>query len=248
MSTEHQVRVSTSTPRISARDAALFRILVEPADRRRHGLIMATIGDVLDTRAADRCQVRQRWFSPDREEGGIVAKACGQRTCPVCVVGWLAQRAGRAWAFWKGYSLRVDVRIETAGAWKWARESNGWKVQGEAAAPGILDLPMGDDLRRVFVPEQLYEGPTASALYGAGLDEELVRGIRAIRIPPTMPRDREAPSPTFGLIPRWLSMERAVMLAKTVGLEVTVAGHENVRYRGTLAQTEAWITLMRQAA
>jgi hypothetical protein len=239
---QHRPRLSTGTPGITPRESARFRVFVEPAERRRSDWREATtVGDVLDTPAPDRCAVRSRWYSPAREEGGIIAKTCGAKTCPVCVVPWLEKTAGRAWVSWNGGPVAVK-RFDTPRAWKYVREIRGIKMQGPAAASGILDLPDASGGRVVFIPGD-------DGLRGAALDAALIDSIRAIPIPALrITEGRGEPSPTFGLIPRRLSTAEAVRMAREVGLTITVAGQFQVRYRGTIEQTEAWIARMKSAA
>lgn len=234
-------RLSTETPQMSARDAARWRLLIEPAERRRSSWSEArTVGDVLDTPAPERCLVRSRWYSPDREEGGTIAKACESKQCPFCVVAWLGKTAGRAWASW--ISPVTVERFETSGAWEWARRSRGIKMQGSEAASGVLDLPNGGDARLVFIPDP-------SGLRGPELDAAVVEGVRAVPVAAETPAIRGAtePSPTFGFIPSWISNARAVELAEQAGLVVKIRGEQQMRYRGTLRQTQVWVDLMRSA-
>lgn len=234
-------RLSTGTPQMSPRDAARWRLLIEPAERRRSGWSESrTVGDVLDTPAPERCLVRSRWYSPDREEGGTIAKACGSKQCPFCIVPWLCKTTGRAWASW--VSPVAVERFETSRAWKWVRESRGIKMQGSDAASGVLDLPDGDDARLVFVPEP-------SGLRGPELDAAVVEGVRAVPVAAKVPAVQGAtePSPTFGFIPMRISSTRAVELAEMAGLVVTTRGERQMRYRGTLKQTRLWVDLMRSA-
>jgi hypothetical protein len=240
---EARPRLSTETPGkggLTPRDSARWRLFIEPDVRQRSmWRDVTTIGDVLDTPAPEKCSVRSRWYSPNREEGGIIAKTCGAKTCPVCVVPWLEKTAGRAWIAWNGGPVAVES-YDTARAWKYVRETRGIKMQGADAAVGVLDLPSGDG-RRVFVP-----GP--DGLRGTALDVALIEAVRAIPVPPFKMGERKEPNPKFGLIPKWISTARAVELARQVGLEITVAGKFQVRYVGSLEDTELWIKLMRDAA
>ncbi len=232
-------RLSTGTPKISPRESARFRVLIEPIERRRSvWRDVATVGDVLDSPAPERCSVRTRWYSPGREEGGIVAKTCGAKTCPVCIVPWLEKTVGRAWIAWNGGPTAVED-YESSRAWEYSRGKLGIRMQGPDAAIGVLDLPYGDG-RRVFIPDE-------DGLRGPTLDTALIEAVRAIPVPPFKIAERGEPSPTFGQIPKWISTERAVELARQEGLTIVVAGQYQVRYLGTLEDTD-WIARMRGAA
>lgn len=232
-------QLSSATPKPSARDLARFRVLVEPANRRRSAWSEArTLGDILDT-APMPCLIRNRWYSADREEFGVIFKPCGKRTCPACVIDWLSQRIAPAWASW---TSRVLVeRFDGSRAWEWVRQSRGIRMRGDDAAVGVLVLPNGaDDGRLAFIPDP-------DGLRGSELDAAFVVAVRAIPVPTEAPEVARVRSDAFGYIPGRISNETAASLAEDVGGQFKVRGGRQWRGWMTAEQNSLWVELMRSA-
>jgi hypothetical protein len=182
-----RLRVSSTTPKPSDRDLARFRVLIEPADRKAsNGWWPKTVGDALDTKASV-CRTRYLMYKADAERVTFLAKACGKASCAYCVVGWLSERAGAAWAYWNGKATMVKVPSADNGSR--AYRKLGITMQGSGATPGVLSVPLADGGRGLFVPDGI--GVDGWVERGPDLDQTLLRTLRAIRFDTDGKADRK---------------------------------------------------------
>jgi hypothetical protein len=180
------------------RQLALFRAMIEPELRRPHRRSFTeTVGDVLDQQPeTDVCRVRERRRSSANQTMWIYHGPCGLKSCPICVVDWLAKRVGAAWCYWGG-EARYDIFFDD-GHNNVSRQMRDVGIRfiaprtdGEGPTLGALSLPYGDGVgdRAVFWPGR--------GLRGAELDERLRSSVRAVLLvdPDAKPREQPDPRP-----------------------------------------------------
>jgi hypothetical protein len=163
-------------------------VLIEPADRKAlNGWWPKTVGEALDTKASV-CRTRYLMYKADAERVTFLAKACGKASCAYCVVGWLSERAGAAWAYWDGKAILVKVPSAAGGNESRAYQKLGITMQGKTATPGVLSVPI-EGGRGLFVPGGI--GVDGWVERGPSLDQTLVRTLRAIRFDTDGKADRK---------------------------------------------------------
>jgi hypothetical protein len=233
-----RLRVSTTTAKPSDRDLRRFLILIEPEDRKAPNQWWPkTVGDALDTKATV-CRTRYLMYKASEERVTFLAKACGKASCPYCVVGWLADRAGAAWAYWNGQATMKRVP-SSGGNESRAYAKLGITMQGPNATPGVLSVPI-DHGRGLFVPVGI--GVDGYDVRGAALDKALLETLRAIRFDDAKATDRKAMDHQ-ATIPDRVTDHRFAELAEAAGVPLNVRG---LRYRQVLGVDQAAWDRLRQ--
>lgn len=204
-----RVRASRSTPAPSRKARTEFISRFVPADRRLVGAYWhldgkRTIGEVLDAKTGVRCLVRFLYYSPDRGLIGTYTRTCRLKSCPECVVSWLADRAAGAWAFWDG----GPVRLVSADAKNWRTR------EGVVGAPGILAVTVKDKGRWAFIPDP--EGKWS----GDRLDDLLLRGLRGMSAVPEDPGGRKRNANPHTLMLGRVGFDQVRAAAESAGIKL----------------------------
>jgi hypothetical protein len=180
----------SSTPEPSALGMLAYRKAVLPAHRLteqdpdgvpfRFGA-MDVVGDVLDLMRG-KCSLVRVGYSPEKHRGIYARRdTCGSWECPFCIESRLERLAG-PYVLWLNNG-EAAVRAEFANELDWQNARNRkYKIKARET-PGIVNLPVaGDERRVVWAPIGVIEGVTHR---GLDLDSVFRADVRAVPLPPS---------------------------------------------------------------